>query len=68
MRRGLASRADPFGKFTPESVYNAYKCLDFNQKKGPSPTLTWFAWTVLQGTRALDPPRSGVYNMRVWLV
>jgi len=43
----IASSADPSGKFTPESIYNVYKGLDFGQKKEPSPTLTWFAWSIL---------------------
>lgn len=45
----IASKADSSGRFTPESIYNIYKGLDFGQKKEPSPTLTWFAWTILSG-------------------
>jgi len=36
----LLSKADTEGRFTPESVWMAFKGFDFAQKKIPSPTLT----------------------------
>lgn len=44
----LASKADSQGRFTPESVWAAYKDWDFGQKKVPSPWLTLLAWRVLR--------------------
>lgn len=43
----LRSKADLQGRFTPESVYQAYAGWDFGQKKAPSRWLTFLAWRVL---------------------
>lgn len=40
MRDLLFSKADDDGRFTPESIWMAYKEFEFSQKKMPSPTLT----------------------------
>ncbi|HPH94936.1 MAG TPA: hypothetical protein PKW33_02795 [Anaerolineaceae bacterium] len=44
----LESKADPEGRFTPESAWTAWKDWDFGQKKGPSAGLTLLAWRVLK--------------------
>lgn len=43
MTQILRSKADPEGKFTPESVWTAWKDWNFGQKKQPSPGLTFLA-------------------------
>ena len=48
MRSIIAQKADSGGKFTPESVWLAWKNWDFGQKKGPSPWLTFLAHRILQ--------------------
>ncbi|MBU0486451.1 MAG: hypothetical protein KKA07_17555 [Bacteroidetes bacterium] len=37
----IEQKADPAGKYTPESVWTAWKSWDFGQKKLPSPWLTF---------------------------
>jgi hypothetical protein len=44
----VESKADADGRFTPESVWTAWKDWDFGQKKIPSPGLTLFAQRVLK--------------------
>ncbi len=44
----LQSKADPQGRFTPESVWAIWKEHDFGQKKAPSRGLTLLAWRILQ--------------------
>jgi hypothetical protein len=44
----LASKADADGRFTPESVWTAWKDWDFGQKKIPSEWLTLLAWRVVR--------------------
>jgi hypothetical protein len=44
----LPTRADVEGRFTPESVWMAWKGWDFGQKKQPSAWLTYLAWRVLR--------------------
>jgi hypothetical protein len=39
----IHSKADPDGRFTPESIWTAWKDWDFGQKKQPSPGLTLLA-------------------------
>jgi hypothetical protein len=39
----IRSRADSEGRFTPESIWTAWKDWDFGQKKQPSPGLTLLA-------------------------
>jgi hypothetical protein len=43
----LAAKADAEGRFTPESIWNAWKEWDFGQKKVPSPWLTYLARKIL---------------------
>ncbi len=44
----LKSKADDEGRFTPESVWMAWKDWEFGQKKVPSRWLTLLAWRILQ--------------------
>ena len=43
----MRAKADPLGRFTPESVYQAWNGWDFGQKKAPSRWLTLLVWRVL---------------------
>jgi hypothetical protein len=43
----LKSKADEQGRFTPESVWTAWKDWEFGQKKTPSRWLTLLAWRIL---------------------
>ncbi len=43
----LSAKADADGRFTPESIWNAWKEWDFGQKKAPSPWLTCLARKIL---------------------
>ncbi len=47
MYKTLESKADKDGKFTPESVYQTWKALDFGQKKVPSKWLTLSALRIM---------------------
>jgi hypothetical protein len=47
MARRLKSKADRQGRFTPESVWTAWKDWEFGQKKAPSRWLTLLAWRIL---------------------
>jgi hypothetical protein len=47
MARLLASKADREGKFTPESVWMAWKGWEFNNKKEPSRWITFLAHRIL---------------------
>jgi hypothetical protein len=44
----VRSRADPEGKFTPQSEWQAWKSWDFGQKKQPSRWLTFLALRALK--------------------
>jgi hypothetical protein len=44
----IQNKADPEGKFTPESVWRAWKDWDFGQKKIPSPWLTFLVYRILK--------------------
>ena len=44
----LTSKADPEGRFTPESIWSAWKDWEFSQKKKPSRWLTLAAWRIIQ--------------------
>ena len=50
----LRAKADADGRYTPESVWMAYKGLDFGQKREPSPTLTLAAARIV--ARAAPAP------------
>jgi hypothetical protein len=43
----IAQKADAEGRFTPESIWTAWKGWDFGQKKVPSPYLTFLATKIL---------------------
>jgi len=43
----LQAKADAQGRFTPESVWTAWKAWEFGQKKEPSRGLTLVAWRVM---------------------
>lgn len=43
----LKSKADPQRRFTPESVWTAWKDWEFGQKKTPSRWLTLLAWRII---------------------
>ncbi len=42
----IQSKADPMGKYTPESIWTAWKGWEFGQKKEPSRWLTFLAWRI----------------------
>jgi hypothetical protein len=43
----LKSKADGQGRFTPESIWTAWKDWEFGQKKAPSRWLTLLAWRIV---------------------
>ncbi|HEY5271523.1 MAG TPA: hypothetical protein VII97_14385 [Anaerolineales bacterium] len=47
----IRGKADAEGRFTPESVWMAWKEWDFGQKRAPSPWLTLLAQRVIQRMR-----------------
>lgn len=47
MMQIIASKQDPRGFYTPESVYQKLKDWDFGQKKAPSPYLTYLCRLVM---------------------
>jgi hypothetical protein len=48
----LKSKADPQGRFTPESVWTAWKDWEFGQKREPSRWLTLLAWRIIRRVEA----------------
>jgi len=44
----LKGKADESGRFTPESIWTAWKGWEFTQKKEPSRWLTLLAWRILE--------------------
>jgi hypothetical protein len=48
MLRVLTSKADKQGRFTPESVWAAWKDWEFGQKREPSRWVTLLAWRILE--------------------
>ncbi|MDX9956121.1 MAG: hypothetical protein RBT75_18625, partial [Anaerolineae bacterium] len=44
----VLTKADADGKFTPESIWQAWKAWDFGQKKVPSPWLTLLIQRILK--------------------
>jgi len=44
----IKAKADGDGRYTPESVWTAWKAWDFGQKKQPSPWLTFLALRILK--------------------
>jgi hypothetical protein len=48
MLRVIESKADGDGRFTPESIWSAWKDWDFSQKKVPSQGLTFFVQRILK--------------------
>jgi len=47
MKAIIAQKADAEGRYTPESIWTAWKGWDFGQKKTPSPYLTYLATKIL---------------------
>jgi len=47
----LASKADPQGRYTPESIWKAWSAWDFGQKKEPSRWVTLLAHRVLSNRK-----------------
>ena len=47
MRAVLLEQADEAGRFTPASMYRAWKDWEFADKKRPSPAVTLIAWRAL---------------------
>jgi hypothetical protein len=47
----IRGKADPFGRFTPESIYQAWSAWDFGQKKAPSRWLTLLSLRMLSRLR-----------------
>lgn len=47
MKAVIAQKADTNGRFTPESIWMAWKEWEFGQKKAPSPYLTYLASKIL---------------------
>jgi len=43
----IQARADADSRYTPESIWMAWKGWDFGQKKEPSPWLTFLVWRML---------------------
>ncbi len=43
----IQTKADTDGRYTPESIWMAWKGWDFGQKKEPSPWLTFLVWRML---------------------
>jgi hypothetical protein len=52
MLKLVESKAEGDGRYTPESVWTAWKDWDFGQKKNPSPGLTYFVHRILKRSRA----------------
>jgi hypothetical protein len=52
MLKAIESKADGEGRYTPESIWTAWKDWDFGQKKIPSPGLTFFVQRVLKRASA----------------
>lgn len=48
MTRILENKADEQGRFTPESIWTAWKDWEFGQKKDPSRWATLLAWRIIQ--------------------
>jgi hypothetical protein len=43
----LREKADPYGRFTAESVWTPWKAWEFGQKKEPSRWITLLAWRII---------------------
>lgn len=52
MLKLLKSKADEQGRYTPESIWTAWKDWEFGQKREPSRWLTLQAWTII---RRMEP-------------
>jgi hypothetical protein len=51
MLRVIEAKADDEGRFTPESIWTAWKEWDFAQKKIPSQGLTFFVQRILRRSK-----------------
>jgi hypothetical protein len=52
----VTDKRDADGKYTPESVWQEWKCWDFGQKKKPSEYLTFLVYRILRRMDKLKPP------------
>ncbi len=59
----LRGKADERGRFTPESVWTAWKEWEFGQRKAPSRWLSLMAWRIL-GRVGAAPPGGGGPSLR----
>ena len=50
----IRSKADENGRYTPESIWMAWKAWDFGQKKLPSPWITFLALRIFKRTGRLN--------------
>ena len=50
----LTSKADAQGRFTPESIWTAWKAWEFGQKQAPSRWLTLLAWRIIQRVKLAE--------------
>jgi hypothetical protein len=50
----LTSKADAQGRFTPESVWTAWRAWDFGQKQAPSRWLSLLAWRIIQRVKVAE--------------
>ncbi len=44
MVTSVKTKADAAGRFTPESIWQAWREWEFGQKRAPSPWVTLMAW------------------------
>jgi len=52
----LMGKADEAGRYTPESVWTAWKAWEFGQKKEPSAWVTLLAWRIVARVEAAPGP------------
>jgi hypothetical protein len=50
----VTSKADAQGRFTPESVWTAWRAWDFGQKQAPSRWLSLLAWRIIQRVKVAE--------------
>jgi hypothetical protein len=48
----VEAKGDEQGRFTPESIWTAWKDWDFGQKRAPSPWMTFLALRILKRSSA----------------
>ena len=50
----LTSKADSRGRFTPESVWTAWRTWEFGQKQAPSRWLSLLAWRIIERVKVAE--------------